>query len=409
MRLWVRFVVAAVVILGAGLAEAGSVTFESQRLQRAKDLIADESWARAIVELRAAIADAKETGKDEALFWLAQSLFETSDAASALDAIRRLEREYPRSVWVRPAGSLRIEIAQRLGRKDVLWWMAAPPPPPPAPAAVPPMAPAPPPPGVRGTKPPRPAPPGVHPLPPVPPGVAPPAVPPAPPAPPPRGWFPDHYDPDVEHRIQALGGLILTDPEGSAKVMPLLRDIAFESTSPAQARRALFALGLSKRPEARLMVIDVAKSGPDHAKLAAVRVLGTLQGAEVSDALLDVYSTAGAPVKFQVVTSLGDRAATAPLMRIVQSEADPHVQENAIVTLGRVPGGREHLRGLYDRAKVEMKRPIINSLFAARDEQGLIRIAERERQTVLRRHVLERLQLLGTPGAILYLEKVGKK
>jgi hypothetical protein len=404
MRLWVRFVVAAVVILGAGLAEAGSVTFESQRLQRAKDLIADESWARAIVELRAAIADAKETGKDEALFWLAQSLFVTSDSAAALDAIRRLEHEYPRSAWVRPAGSLRIEIAQRLGRKDVLWWMAAPPPPPPAPVAVPPRPPAPPAPGVRGARPPRlPAPPA---MPPTHPAMAPPAAPPAPPAPPPRGWFPDHYDPDVELRIQALGGLILTDPEGSAKVMPLLRDIAFESTNPAQARRALFALGQSRRPEARLVVIDVAKSGPDHAKLAAVRVLGTFQGAEVSEALLDVYATAGASVKFQVVTSLGDRAATAPLIRIVQSESDLHIQENAIVTLGRVPGGREHLRGLYDRAKVEMKRPIINGLFAARDEQGLIRIAERERQTILRRHVLERLQLLGTPAAKQYLEKV---
>ena len=155
-----------------------------------------------------------------------------------------------------------------------------------------------------------------------------------------------------------------------------------------------------------MMVMDVAKNGSEFAQLAAVRVLGSFQGAEVSDALLQVYSSAGMPVKFQVVTSLGERAAAAPLVRILQSEADLELQETTIVTLGRVPGGREHLRIFYDRARGEMKRPIINSLFAARDEDGLIRIAERERTGLLRRYALERLRLLGTPKAKAYLEKV---
>jgi hypothetical protein len=45
-----------------------------------------------------------------------------------VETISRLEREYPTSRWVKPARSLRIEIAQRLQRNDVLWYTATPPP-----------------------------------------------------------------------------------------------------------------------------------------------------------------------------------------------------------------------------------------------------------------------------------------
>jgi len=92
---------------------------ESQRMERAKDLIADEQWARAVDELKAAAADPKETNKDEALFWLAHSQKESRDFSGAVETISRLERTFPASVWVKPARSLRIEIAQRLNRNAV--------------------------------------------------------------------------------------------------------------------------------------------------------------------------------------------------------------------------------------------------------------------------------------------------
>ena len=123
---------------------------ESKRLARAKDLIADEQWAQAVDVLKEAADDPKEPNKDEALFWLAHSQNQSRDTAAALQTIARLERDFRTSRWVKPAQSLRIEIAQRLRRNDVLWYTAAPPPPPPAPVTpaippAPPPAPAPPP------------------------------------------------------------------------------------------------------------------------------------------------------------------------------------------------------------------------------------------------------------------------
>ena len=149
---------------------------ESKRMERAKDLIADEQWVRAIDELKAAAADPKEPNKAEALFWLAHSENQARDDGAAMDTISRLEREFPASPWVKPARSLRIEIAQRLQRSDVLWWYTTAPPPPPPTPAVPPRASVP--------APPAPAPPAFpgHP-------AAPMAAPP--PFPPPSIWVPE--------------------------------------------------------------------------------------------------------------------------------------------------------------------------------------------------------------------------
>ncbi|HVL65963.1 MAG TPA: hypothetical protein VM364_01745, partial [Vicinamibacterales bacterium] len=118
---------AGLVLLGgaleAGLAAAAEPA-QSPRLERAKDYIADEQWERAIEQLKAAAGDARERHRDEALFWLAHSQHQARDLAAAVQTIAELERQFPASRWVKPAQSLRIEIAQKLQRSDVLWMTA---------------------------------------------------------------------------------------------------------------------------------------------------------------------------------------------------------------------------------------------------------------------------------------------
>ena len=370
---------------------------ESKRMERAKDLIADEEWVRAIDELNGAIADQKEPNKDEALFWLAHSQNQARDAGAAIETIRRLERDFPASRWVKPARSLRIEIAQRLQRNDVLWYTAAPPPPPPAPAppavpsgdtVMPPVPPAPP--SPRTPRPARVAPPAAP---------APPTVAIAPPVPPPA-WIPQGYLPDMDMRIQALASLIRTD---APKVIPMLRDIALESGNADEARRALFVLAQSGRPEARMTVVEVAKTGPELVRVAAVRELGRVGGPAVATDLLQVYSTADQRVKYQVVAALGQRDAAPALLRIAQSETDRRLRDVAIVTLGEA-GGRQQLAVLYSKAAADAKRAIVTGLFNARADDELIRIAGQESSAEILAEVRERLRLLGTPRAKAYLD-----
>jgi hypothetical protein len=385
---------------------ARSASSDSERLGRAKDYIAEEQWVRAIAELREAARDRGEKEKDEALYWLAHSLNQAGDSAAAIATIRRLEREHPKSLWVKPAGSLRLDIAVHMQRSDVLWWMAAPPAPPPPPHA--PAAPV-----VAGTE----VPPAVTPVapaapvkgarlspPPPPPGrILPPGPPPPPMPPPPAAWLPEVHRPDNGLRIQALGRLMQTD---APRVIPILKEIALAGGDPREASRAVFVLAQSGRTEARDSVMEVARQASDPVRIAAVRELGRFAGPEISRELMGVYATATAPVKLQVVTSLGERAERKALLEIAEGERDPHVRASAIVTLGQAGGG-EQLGLLYQRAGREAKRPIIIGLFNARAEDELIRIADREKDPQLRDEALLRLRLLGTPKARAYIQKAG--
>jgi HEAT repeat protein len=224
------------------------------------------------------------------------------------------------------------------------------------------------------------------------------AVPPAPPA----IWVSEFSMSDPDLRIQALSSLMQTD---AVRVIPILREIALESKNPNEARRAVFVLAQSGRPDAHSTVFEVAKRASEPVSVAAVRELGRFGGPRVSNELLQLYGIGNPRVKFQIVNSLGEREATGALLQIAQSEADQPLRDAAIVTLGQA-GGRTQLQRLYVRARPDWKRPIITGLFNARAEDELIQIAERETDAEVRREVLARLRLLGTPKAKQYLQKV---
>lgn len=418
-----RAAVAAMAVVLATATAIEAAAPESKRLIRARDLIADEQWSAAIETLQAAVDDPKEPRRDEALYWLAHSQYHSGDPGAAVATIGRLERQHPKSMWVKPGQALRIEIAVRLRRSDVLWYNALPPPPP---AAAPVVATprtarprfAPPVPAPPVTAPPVPpvgsAPAPAADTPPPPPKAVParPAPqlspPPPPPPPPPPVWYTDAVSPDADIRVQALGGLMRIDAE---KVIPILGEIAFEGDNPSAAMRAVFMLAQSPLPEARETVVRVAKHGPEPVKIAAVRDLGRFGGREASKELLQVYATANPPVKWQIVKSLGEREEQSALYTIVITEKDGKLRSGAIVTLGRA-GGVAQLTSLYKSAGVEGRRSIIDGLFHARAESQLIQIAESERAAgneALCGDALDRLKLLATPKAREYLLKVSEK
>jgi hypothetical protein len=440
IRTWV-VVMAAWMALGGAAAAAP----DSKRMERAKDYIAEEQWSRAIVELQAVADDPREANRDEALFWLAHSEHEMGDHPAAIQTIVRLESQFPKSRWVRPARSLRVEIAQRLKREDVLWAVVIPPPPPPAPrppahapgvapptplpAPAPPETPAPP--AARAlmsrlprasTPPPTPPPaPIPGPVPPTP--AAAPDVPPAvvhvrpargaapvrwgPGAPvallPGAEYFlpPTPYPPDTDLQIEALNGLLEQHGE---RVIPLLREIALDGNSPDDARRAILVLARSARPEARRTVTEVAHRGPEPVQLAAIRAMGRFDGDGINTELMQVYSSATTPrVKRQVVSSLGERADNVSLLRIAKVESDAAVRNVAIVTLGRLPDARPQLRTLYGQAPQESRMSVLAALFSSKDEDELIRIATIEKEPMLRARARMQLRLLATPKALKFL------
>lgn len=369
---------------------------ESARMARAKDFIADEQWRRAIVELRAAYADPAETSKDEAAFWLAHSLYQSGDAGAALQTIAQLEQKFPRSRWVFPARSLKLEIAHRLNRNDLLWSFATPPPTPPQ-AAVPPAPRAAP---VAPVAPARPVEPTL-----APPPIAPPPPPRVPRTPRPRRQWVGVLPGDAELaererdlQIQALGSLMRVEPD---RAVPILMDVALSTGDEDQARRAIFVLLQSNRLAA---VADIAKQGSEEVTLAAVKELGFVRSADSASLLQDLYVSGSEPVKVQVLRSLGRARQARPLMQLARREREPSLKETAVAALGEA-GARAQLATLYLQ-RPDLKLSVIIALFTAAGEDELIAIVRRERDPRVRAEAVARLKLLGTPRAMAVVKSL---
>lgn len=285
----------------------------TDRLDAARMLIFDRDWPKAVVELRRVLQDPNEPLRDEALYWLAQSLFQMGSDAEALGVIERLEREQARSRWALPAKSLRVEIAQRSGRSDLLWRIAVAPAPmapaeTPLPRMTPPVA-------VRAPRSPR-----ATPRPPSPPAVAP--------------LPPGLTMTDV--RIQALSGLLREDPE---RAVPVLREIVVDEVETPQARRALFVLGLSPHEDARETVKRFAQTGPEGLRVVAIEQMARWPAGDARGLLATVYASGSGRVKLQVLRSLAGTRADRELIRIARTEQDPELRRYAIVQLRQLDTG----------------------------------------------------------------------
>lgn len=368
------------------------------RLDPARILIFDRDWPKAIAELRRVMRDRKEPLRDEAAFWLAHSLFQMGRASEALDIVDTLEKEYPRSRWLLPAQSLRVEIATRIGSHDVLWRVAAPPAPPAPPTPpTPPGTPAPPdaPRAPRAPRTPRVM---VGPTPPTPPAppVAP--TPPAPPAPP--GFT------TIDVRIQALSGLLLQEPD---RAVPALRAIVEHEQETPQARRALFVLGLSPHEEARDTVRYFATTGPEALRVVAVEQLARWPTADAKKVLTYAYTSGTERVKMQVLRSLGEAGGVSYLYEIVSSEDDPDLRQSGIFGLAHARG-RGELARLYARPQTskDERVVILEALFTAGADRELVTIARREKDTQLRNEAIAHLRKLNTQPALAYLREIRK-
>lgn len=216
-------------------------------------------------------------------------------------------------------------------------------------------------------------------------------------------FLPTPYPMDIDLRIEALNGLLEGHPD---RVIPLLREIALDGNNPDDGRRAIFVLARSLRPEARTTVFDVARRGAEPVRIAAIREMGRFDGAAVNAELMKVYAISTTPrVKRQIVSSLGERADHASLLRIAKDESDAAVRNTAIVTLGRLPDARTQLRALYGVVRPESRTAVLSALFSSKDEDELIRIARTEKEPLLRAQARMQLRMLGTAKALKFLDE----
>jgi tetratricopeptide (TPR) repeat protein len=200
---------------------------------------------------------------------------------------------------------------------------------------------------------------------------------------------------DEELKLMALNSFMNSDPD---RALPLLEKLLHSSQSPKIKERALFVLTQSGSPQARHLVVQMAKGGsnPDL-QMAAVHYLGVM-GAHQE--LGDVYAaTNDAEVKRAVLHGLMVAGAKEQLLAAAKSEKSADLRQQAIHWLGTM-GAEPELWQLYQaEPSVEVKRAIMHALFIGGKTEHLVEIARTAKEPELRQDSIHWLGVSGSHRA----------
>ena len=199
-------------------------------------------------------------------------------------------------------------------------------------------------------------------------------------------------------KLLALGGLMNADP---ARALPLIKQMLARSPTDTVRDRAMFVLAQSGSPEAREVLMQMARGSADvETQITAVRYLGLFGGNDSRQSLVDIYSGAqNAEVRKGVLTALMVAGAREQLAAIARTETAPELRREAINQLG-VSGARADLEQLYQQDKSpDVRRAVINALFVSGAVDQMTALATKETDVELRREAVQRLGLMGKETA----------
>jgi len=374
------------------------LTDEERAYRGGKSALEDREWERSASSFER-LADRKGSRADAALYWKAYAQNKLGRRNEALATLEALTRSYPNSRWLDDARALEVEVKQSAGQ---------------------PVSP--------------------------------------------------ESEADDDLKILAVNGMIHTDPENAT---PVLEKLLSRSNSPRLKERALFVLAQSKSPKAREVLVALAKgkTNPDI-QYKAVEYLGYHNAPETRQALTEIYSSNSDPlVKKAVIRGYAAGRMREPLVAAARSEQNADLRREAIRGLGSMgadtdlwtlyqsstapearieilralPGRKDNLDKLIEYAKSEkdaavrrelvqqigiihspkssgtliamygsetdakVKGELIDALFVQRDAKALVDIARTEKDTRLRRALIERLSHMKSKEATDYLVELLNK
>src|SRR6266853_3688152 len=366
---------------------------EDELYTSAKDALDNGEYDNAIKQFDEVI---KIHGRraDGAMYWKAYALGKAGNKAQGLTTLGELRKQYPKSAWLKDAGVLEQE------------W--------------------------RG------------------------------------GGNPENIS-DEELKLLAIQSLMNSDPE---KAVPLLEKIILGNYSPKLKDKALFVLSQSGSDKAQQILMGLARANnqPDLQK-RAIRYMGMNGNGRNRAVLKEIYNSStdlgvkksvfqawlmcgckddvaalartekNPELRREAIRYLGmmggraelldfyknspdvetrEEAVGAMLMcgcahelaEIVQTEKDPRVLDKAINTLGLV-GGQESLAALTtlygSQANLSTKKKVINALFLHGAGKEMVALARKETNPELKRELIQKMSLMGTPEITEYMMEILNK
>jgi HEAT repeat protein len=200
---------------------------------------------------------------------------------------------------------------------------------------------------------------------------------------------------DEDLKLMALNALLAAD---SSRAIPMLEGFLTSNSSRKLRDRALFVLTQSGAPEARAIVVDIAKGRrqPDLQR-GAIRYLGVFGSAQSRQALAEIYAASSdASIKRQVLQAFMVAGDKQNLLAAVRNESSPELRQAAIQQLGAM-GAQAELWDMYrTESDVATKKRILHGMFIGGGDERLLELSRTEQNPELRRTIVRNLGLLGT-------------
>lgn len=280
-------------------------------------------WDRAVASFDRVI-EMKGTRADAAMYWKAYAQNKLGQRPEALSTISTLVKEYPKSRYLNDARALEIEVKRAGGQ-------------PPNPAA----------------------------------------------------------ESDEELKIMALNALQNTAPE---EAIPMLQKVLQGTGSPRLKSQALFVLAQSNSPKARDVLVNIAKGGgnPDLQN-RAIRYLSVHGGRESRAALAEIYgATTDVDMKKRILQGFMQAGEKDRLVTAAQSEQNAELRATAVQQLGNM-GAHDELWAMYQKeSSLDVKKQIIRALFTGGSLTRLSELARNERDPELRLLAVRNLGVMGS-------------
>jgi HEAT repeat protein len=210
--------------------------------------------------------------------------------------------------------------------------------------------------------------------------------------------------PDEELRLMALNSLARADDQ---RAIPMLEKIVNGTGSPRLKERALYVLAQNGSPEARQIIIRIARGGNPDLQARAVQHLGAFGGPESKQVLLDIFkSTNNMTVKRNILRSFQSTGDRAQLLEVARTEPSPELRAEAVQQLGSM-GAQEQLMQLYSTEKtIEVRRRIVQAMFQRHNPDTLIQLLKTETEPELRRSIVQNLGQMGSPQGTAALQSL---
>lgn len=204
--------------------------------------------------------------------------------------------------------------------------------------------------------------------------------------------------PDEDLKLIAINGLMNSDPE---RAVPLLEKVLQGNQSPKVKQRALFVLAQSSSPQARAVIVSIARGQGDRTlQRRAVEDLGLFGGKESKAELAQIYaSTDDIGIKKEILHGFMASGDKDRLLTAAKSEKSPELRREAVRQLGVMGAGSELGQLYQSESNVDIKREIIRAMFVGGQADRLTALAQTEKDDQLRGEAIRSLGLMGPRSA----------